>query len=126
MPHLTLEHTANAQPDQNFADVFIKLHRVLSEVGGIKVDNCKSRSRQVDNAFIALGGDGLGFVHLNVRFMEGRSAPLKQKMGELMKGILLETFSAAETALDLQITVEIRDIRRDEYFKHPEGTLTAV
>jgi 5-carboxymethyl-2-hydroxymuconate isomerase len=74
-------------------------------------------------------GDGEGesaFVHLDIRFLEGRKPDVKQAIGEGAVELLHDHFMAAVEAsndLDLQITVEIRDIQRASYFKYPPGTL---
>ena len=43
-------------------------------------------------------------------------------VGNAALELLKEHFAAAPEELDVQITVEIEDIRRETYFKHPSGT----
>ncbi len=71
-------------------------------------------------------GNGEGesaFLHLDLRFLEGRPLATKQAVGagalELIKG----HFAQVPDELGLQITVEIQDIKKATYFKHPPGTL---
>jgi 5-carboxymethyl-2-hydroxymuconate isomerase len=123
MPHVTLEHTDNLDSPPDFDELFARVHAVLAEVGGIRMDNCKSRAIRLDRYFV---GDGSGiqrFVHLDVRFLEGREIAIKQEIGRRLLSILKERFAAALKAHDVQITVEIRDIERSMYFKIPEGTI---
>ncbi|MEM7294147.1 MAG: hypothetical protein AAF420_12240 [Pseudomonadota bacterium] len=42
MPHLTLEYSANIAPPSDLKPVFLSLHKVLNEIGGISLGNCKS------------------------------------------------------------------------------------
>ena len=63
-------------------------------------------------------------MHLDMRFLEGRSTEVKQAIGQQSLDLLLAWFRRSADRLDLQITVEIQDIRRSSYFKYPAGTLT--
>lgn len=126
MPHLTLEYSANVKIQSDFSDLFRKLHRILSETGGIKLENCKSRAYAAENYYIGSGSNRNGFVHLDVRFLEGRSADLKTRIANEMENTLVEWFQASNSSLDLQVTIELQDIVRSFYFKHPKGTLTKV
>jgi len=122
MPHLTLEYTSNVSEPEDMREVMLKMHRVLNETGGIRLGNCKSRSRRLDTYAVGDGSLDNAFLHLDVRFMEGRPDEVKRAIGNELLQILMESFPG--TGLDLQITVEIRDIMGNSYFKHPEGTLT--
>ncbi|KPJ92097.1 MAG: hypothetical protein AMS18_08085 [Gemmatimonas sp. SG8_17] len=125
MPHLTVEYTRNIEPTLELSDLFGRLHAVLTEVGGIKQENCKSRAVQLKEFFVGDGAAGAGFVHLDVRFLEGRSSDVKREIGTRMLAILRDCFCG--TGLDAesaQFTVEIRDIGRATYFKYPTGSLT--
>lgn len=123
MPHLTIEYTSNLRPHAPFEDLFARLHATLADLGVIKKANCKSRAVRIDQFLIGEGAADSAFVHLDVRFLEGRAASVKQQIGKSLLVILRESFPPPENMRDLQITVEIRDIERGMYFKHPEGSL---
>lgn len=78
MPHLTLEYTASLPPEIASRDLLLSLHRTLESVGGIRLGNCKSRAFAL--AAFALGGGEkeAAFVHLEVRFLEGRPPEVRQ------------------------------------------------
>jgi 5-carboxymethyl-2-hydroxymuconate isomerase len=118
-----LEYTANIKQEIDLADLLVQLHLVLVDVGGIPLGNCKSRAIRLDDFHIAGGEARHAFVHLTIRFLEGRSTELKQQIGRQSLGILEKSFAPSFTEFDLQITVEIKDIERATYFKIPEGTL---
>ena len=122
MPHLVLEYTANLGQRDNPRKLMLTLHQVLHKTGGIRLDNCKSRIRSLDAYAIGDGDPDYAFAHLDVRFMAGRSAPVKQQIGQELLAVLQDEFR--ETLLQIQITVEIRDIDTGTYFKYPQGTLT--
>jgi len=124
MPHLTLEYTANIPAPKDPAQIMKAMHEVLHEVGGVKIENCKSRIKAADPFFISRGEESAAFLHLDVRLIEGRTNELKQEIGDGLLDILKQEYKKEMQTRDLQITVEIRDIKRHEYFKYPEGTLT--
>jgi 5-carboxymethyl-2-hydroxymuconate isomerase len=105
-----------------FGDLFARLHRVLAGVGAIPIGNCKSRARCLDNYYIGDGATQHAFVHLVIRFLEGRSTERKRKISRGCLEVLQETLIPS-AGLELQITVEIQDIERSTYSKMPEGTL---
>lgn len=122
MPHLTLEYTKNMEQEIDFDDLFPRLHQALVDVAAIPIGNCKSRASRLDNYYVADGSPQHAFVHLAIRFMEGRSAELKRNIGRGCLAVL-EELCCSPAGLELQITVEIQDIVRTTYFKLPEGTL---
>lgn len=124
MPQITLQYTDNVKQSAAFSELFAKIHLIVSEVGGIRVDNCKSRAIRLEDYFVAAGDAQRGFVHLDLAILEGRPDPTKRELGRRSLDILKRNYESVNEALDLQITVEIRDMRRDTYFKSPEGTLT--
>ena len=124
MPHLTLEHSANVPLPTDPAHIMKAMHDVLHETGGVKIENCKSRIRVADPFFISTGEENGAFLHLDVRLLAGRTVVLKQAIGNGLLDLLKDEYEEIMRTRDLQITVEIRDIQRDEYFKYPEGTLT--
>ena len=122
MPHLTLEHTGNIRPTVEFQAVFRRLHSVLADAG-IKLANCKSRAVERERFYVADGGRSSAFIHLEVRFIKGIPDASKQEIGQGVLAVLQECFQARPGIDDLQITVQIRDIDPDSYFKFPAGTL---
>ena len=126
MPHLTIEYSQNIEVNQKFLPLLLKLHESISKIGDIKVENFKSRVYQAENYLIGSGNKREGFVHLDIRFLEGRDKEIKQKIGEQTCELLLLWFQPFSAALDLQVTVEVRDVQRSFYFKYPKGTLTPM
>jgi 5-carboxymethyl-2-hydroxymuconate isomerase len=124
MPQVTLEYTDNIELDVNFAEVFRRIHTVLVETGGIRIENCKSRAVELTNYYVGNGQAERAFVHLQVSFLVGRSPEQKQKIGGEILAILSESFSSSMVKHDMQITVEVREFPRELYFKIPEGTFT--
>jgi 5-carboxymethyl-2-hydroxymuconate isomerase len=123
MPHLTLEYTGNIAPQIQARDLFAQLHQILASASGIRIENMKSRAVRRDDYYIGAGTSRAAFVHLEIRFMAGRSSEFKQSIGQQCLTLLKETLGPALAEFDLQITVEIGEIERASYFKFPPGTL---
>lgn len=123
MPHLTLQYTSNIKQEIDYSELFSKFHEVLNKTGGIKIENCKSRVVKLDNFYISKGEENSAFVHLEVKFLQGRTDDLKREIGNQLIEILKGYYADSGNELDIQITIEILDINRDIYFKHPPGAL---
>jgi len=123
MPQITLEYTGNITQELIAQDLFSPIHKVLGDVAGIPINNCKSRAIQRDDFYIANGETKNAFAHLEIRFIEGRSPEVKRAIGEQCLEQLESYFAESTSSLDLQITVEILDIHKQSYFKFPKGTL---
>lgn len=126
MPHLKLEYTANLAHAAPPSDLFLALHHMLHSVAGIRVENCKSRWHPVDDWVAGTGEAEAAFVHLDLRFLEGRPPELRRAVGEAALEILHTHFRENAAGVDLQITVEVGEIQRAGYFKFPGGTLGAA
>lgn len=126
MPHLRLEHSQNVTLPAELRALLNQLHGTLAEIGGIRIENFKSRVYAADSYFIGAGNEENGFVHLDIRFLEGRPKAVQQRIGEEAVRILVASCQPLNSAVDLQITAEVRDIARSFYFKYPEGTLTPL
>lgn len=124
MPHLTLEYTSNLSDTPPTPDLLLSLHHLLASVGGIRIDNCKSRWREVEGWVTGKGDPASAFVHLDLRFLEGRPLEVQQAIGEGVLEVLKAHFLPEPEGVDLQITLEIHEIRKATYFKFPPGTLT--
>jgi 5-carboxymethyl-2-hydroxymuconate isomerase len=123
MPHLTLEYTANLSGTPPTPDLLLALHHLLETVGGIRLENCKSRWREVEDWVVGPGDPSSAFVHLDMRFLEGKPLEIRRALGESTLEVLASHFRPEPPGVDLQITVEIQEIKTDTYFKFPPGTL---
>ena len=110
MPHIVLEYSENLPELPDFSALFNDIHQASNRIGGIKLDNCKSRTRVAEHCYIGGGDPDNAFIHLDIEFVKGRSDEVKQYYHQHLSDAL-------------QITVKIDDIALDFYFKDPAGTL---
>jgi 5-carboxymethyl-2-hydroxymuconate isomerase len=129
MPHVILEYSANILDDADFPHMFARLHQLLVEQGKCRLDDIKSRAIGCEHYRVGDGDERNAFAHLTLCLLEGRDADALQALGEACLE-LMQTFyanSLAEQRCDL--TVEIRPMRRDSYFKvssHPGRSSSAL
>lgn len=123
MPHMILEYSSNLAGNPPTPALLLGIHQLLEEIAGIRVENCKSRWREVEGWVVGSGDPKSAFVHLDLRFLEGRPLEVQQMVGEGALGILKAHFLPEPDGVDLQITVEVGEIRKATYFKFPPGTL---
>ena len=122
MPHVSLEYSTNLPALTDFPALFAELHQALNQIGGIKLENCKSRARAAQHYHIGDGSPDNAFIHLQVEFVAGRTPEVKQAIGQECLALLKKHYQP-HLSESLQITVKIDDVSLDFYFKHPQGTL---
>jgi 5-carboxymethyl-2-hydroxymuconate isomerase len=116
MPQITLEYSHNIGQIP-YANLFTELHQCLAEVAGVPVEHCKSRAICHEQVVIGRGEAANAFAHLTIGFYAGRSAALKQEVGHRALALLRRHLVPTSTALALQLTVELREFQRDDYFR---------
>lgn len=121
MPQLTLEYSCNIIDDVNFNSLLKKLHEVVSEEGNINITNFKSRVVKHENFLVGAGNQADAFVHVEFKLLEGRSEELKSKIGNLILDTIKKYYPQSVEKLDLQITVELLDIKKSDYYKYPNN-----
>ena len=114
MPHLTYEYSPGLQTD--WKPLFAKIHPLMVALTGTPtIANCKSRAYCTEH-YLAGDNPDTGFVHVDVVILEGKSKEDKQLIGTKLQDIIVEHLGGA--AKGIQITIEVRDITKDFYFKH--------
>lgn len=122
MPHIVLEYSENLPELADFPGLFSDVHQALNRIGGIRIENCKSRVLVARHCFVGAGDASSSFIHLQISFVSGRTAEVRRALGEACLE-LLKSHYRQQLSEDLQITVLIGEIALQDYFKYPEGTL---
>lgn len=117
VPHLTLEYTAGCESRVDLRDLFGQLHQVVADALPTRIEHCKSRALRHEVFLCGAPGSPADFVHLDLLVLEGRSTEVKRTTSERALELLRVAFAAGRPGL--QITVNVRDIDRDVYAKHP-------
>lgn len=117
MPHTVLEYTSNVPDAPDLQAFWADLHRFLAEAAPCRIQDIKSRARRLDSWRMADGGPGLAFAHLELGLLEGRDEATLAKVGRGALAILEAHFPRTLGERRADLTVEIRPMRRDAYFK---------
>jgi 5-carboxymethyl-2-hydroxymuconate isomerase len=117
VPHLTLEYSANLAQPLDLAGLLVELNQLVADVARIQLENFKSRAIRRDVFAVGAGMTDSGFVHLEIAIFGGRSPAIKEEIGRRSVAMLERHFSANAQGMALQITVEIRDMSQEAYFK---------
>lgn len=131
MPQILLEYSSNISEliteDFPYKIILKEIHRILNEIGKIKLENCKSRVLSHSHYYIADGATAHAMLHIEISFMEGRSDALKNEMGETILHYLHNYLNVLipeyKDQLKVQITVHFQDMLKSAYFKYPSGTI---
>ena len=116
MPQLKFEYSDNIKSEVNFQHVLSHVHQLLAQTISCNIEDCKSRIIRLDDFFIGQGEKENAMIHLEVNILEGRSNELKHDLGQKLVAMLNSFFSDVE-GMNLQITVEIKDIIKNNYHK---------
>ncbi|BDU73241.1 5-carboxymethyl-2-hydroxymuconate Delta-isomerase [Mesoterricola silvestris] len=117
MPHTTLEYTPTIAEQPDFQAFWEQLHRFLSEDCPFHLKDIKSRAYRCDEFRMAGGARDLAFVHLTILVLEGRDEATLTKVGQGALDLLKAHFARSLETLQADLTVEVRGMRKDCYFK---------
>ena len=117
MPHLVLECSANVPDEPDFDIVLRRLHEAMTTAGPFDLANVKSRAVRHERFRVADGAPDRAFVHLTVSVLAGRDGAALRSTAEALLAVLRESFPRARAERRCDLTLEIREMRRDLYSK---------
>jgi 5-carboxymethyl-2-hydroxymuconate isomerase len=123
MPHIILEYTENVKEKSKFQELFVQLHQIIVEVANASLESCKSRAIKHKNFFIGNGDVKNAFIYVQILLMEGRPLSVRKELGEKILAALEKHFSKSLEELNLQISVEPKELSEGLYFKIPLGSI---
>lgn len=116
MPQITVEYS------QVVADCFdrrafaLALHALAPEMIGSAQSSFKTRFYAIDEAVIGDGDASHAMIHVDFSLLSGRPPELKQRLGIAVLE-LARSHLRAVPEMDIQVTVEVRDLDRPHYHK---------
>lgn len=116
MPQITVEFSQVLSQSFDRRAFALALHPMAAELIGSALPSFKTRFTAIDEGVIGDGDDRHAMVHVDFRLLSGRPAELKRRLGTAV----LELARAHVTpvaGLDIQVTVEVRDLDRAHYHK---------
>lgn len=121
MPHLVLQYSANLQEAIEAHEVVQRLHACALASGVFPEGGTRTRAIRCDLAEIADGHPDNAFVDLQIRIGQGRDEETRQRVGESLMAVLVETLGETPHASALAISAEIQEI--DSRFSWRQNTL---
>jgi 5-carboxymethyl-2-hydroxymuconate isomerase len=116
MPHLTVEYSNNIQGFDPAAALAALNNALLASEQFDEAD-VKGRVLRRDHFQVGAVTGARGFVHAELALLSGRSAEVKQKLSASLTNALEALSSQWGSGLQIQISVEIRDMDRASYSK---------
>jgi 5-carboxymethyl-2-hydroxymuconate isomerase len=113
MPHVTIQYTANLDPEANMGVLCAALAAVIGaqrDAGGQRLFPIGGTRVMAYPAFahaVADAAPDRAFVYLNVRIAPGRAAPLVAATGEALMAAVRSHFAALFATRPLGITLQI-------------------
>ncbi|MBW2408445.1 MAG: 5-carboxymethyl-2-hydroxymuconate Delta-isomerase [Deltaproteobacteria bacterium] len=117
MPHFILEYSDNLLEKMDHRRLFQDLHRLLVENGPFRLSDIKSRAVAHRDFYISDGDDANAFIHLTLSIFKGRAPDIQHRVGNKLLAFLENEFARSCAGLKCSITVEIKEINTDTYFK---------
>jgi 5-carboxymethyl-2-hydroxymuconate isomerase len=117
LPQIVIEYSPNITDDADSGTLLRELSAIAAAAGEIPIEQFKSRVVRREEYSAGTGGDRDAFVQLEVGVFSGKPPEVKRRIGEDCLEYLEEYYSGLAGELSLQITVEIREMEKESYFK---------
>ena len=110
MPHITIEYTANLEPELKLPALINALHAVATGIEAFPLAGLRTRTERRDHYRIADGHPDNAFVHLTLRIAHGRSLEVRKAAGDLLFAALCRELQPLVDKRPLAISFEISEI----------------
>jgi len=115
MPHVVLDYSDNLLDRPDLGRVLLEIHEALVATGAFAREDIKSRALRHETYAVADGAPGRGFVAVEVRILEGRSAEVKAAAADGVLAALERGWPESLARQPVGLSVEIRDMDRASY-----------
>jgi 5-carboxymethyl-2-hydroxymuconate isomerase len=116
MPQIKLEYSASLSAGFDARAFAGAIHAIVVEIAGADLGSCKTRLVPLDDHVIGDGSADHTMIHVDLRILPGRTEDQKTRLGE---AVLAAAVAAIDKPahLQLQVTVEVRELDRAHYHK---------
>jgi 5-carboxymethyl-2-hydroxymuconate isomerase len=116
MPQVTIEYSGNLGTAFDSRACARVVHDRLVEHAAAELGNCKTRLIEHGEFLIGDGARQYAMIHVDLRILPGRSDDQKGALGRAVLEALEQALSGV-SGLDLQLTVEVRELDGANYHK---------
>lgn len=110
MPHITVEYSANLEPQISPRRLVDALHAAALETGVFPIGGLRTRAERRDVYAVADGDPENAFVAVIVRIGAGRDAATRRRVAESLMAALEDETAEALRTRGLGLTVEVQEI----------------
>ncbi|HEY0626497.1 MAG TPA: hypothetical protein VGD10_07160 [Allosphingosinicella sp.] len=116
MPQLSIEYSGNMRGAFDPRALALTIHGEMAPIIKTEIGSCKTRLTELKDFVIGEGADEEAMVHIDLRILSGRSEAQKKQAGEAALAAAMRMIDKP-AGLNLQLTVEVRELDRDNYHK---------
>lgn len=110
MPHLTIEYSANLEPDVGIQALVDRLHEAAIETGIFPLGGIRTRASVRPHYRIADGDPANAFVHVELRIAAGRDDATRARAGGHVFTALTDALAPVTSARPVAISFELQEI----------------
>lgn len=117
MPHLTIEYSANLEPDIDFAELVGVMHEKAVTIDALPRGGIRTRAAKREHFMIADGHPDNGFINVTLRIAKGRSVEVQEATGKMLFGTLTDFVQSVYQSRPLALSFEIQEINPETRWK---------
>jgi 5-carboxymethyl-2-hydroxymuconate isomerase len=117
MPHFTIEYSRNLEDRIDFRELAKKIHQAALSTGVFEVAAVRTRTEPRDVYVIADGHPDNAFVAITARIASGRSAEVRQHIGETVFNALCDYLAKVYETTPIGLTMAVEEIDPVASFK---------
>ncbi len=110
MPHITVEYSANLDPELSIQDLVDRLHAAALDTGVFPIGGLRTRAARRDTYAVADGAPDNAFIAVVARIGAGRDAETRRGVAERLLQTVAEATRETFARRGLGITVEVAEI----------------
>jgi 5-carboxymethyl-2-hydroxymuconate isomerase len=110
MPHITVEYSANLEPDLNIRRLIDAVHETVARSGLFEVGGIRTRAEKRDAYRVADGDPTNGFIHTVIRIAPGRPLDKRKALGEAVLATVAKETEAIYLKRGLSLSVEMQEL----------------
>jgi 5-carboxymethyl-2-hydroxymuconate isomerase len=116
VPQISIEYSSNLGGSFDARGLAARVHELVAATVDTELANCKTRIIELSQFVIGDGGEDQAMIHVDIRILSGRPEATKRQLGEKVMAAL-QGMAAKPPELKVQLTVEVRELDRENYHK---------
>ncbi len=115
MPQITIDYSGNLGSGFDPRELARRIHEDAVTIIDTELVSCKTRIREITNFVIGNGGPNQAMIHVELGILHGRTDQQKRQLADAVLDAAGE-FIEKSAHMDLQLTVEVRNLDREHYY----------